>query len=557
MTEATASGRRRWAVAVLLGALASAFVAQGLAASSNVEQRSGGQPREAEPDEFTETLVRDLAANGFAVSPGYPMVYDKDACATHTYPALRSCFGNNPVSPYVIPVMKAWPDEYVGPTPVNAFGDVDPGYVATYRLDTRDAVLIYGRMPPPGKYMSVTTYAWSQHGRWKAKDYDQWANTLDHIPMQYLFSTIPPDDAGSGRIWTFSTLGDSVNNIVMKQKSGEDPFGKDRYFIITASASTDRAVRGALQAQGVPDGRIFTEQIPSRDELGPIGPLGMDRNAMDFFTFFRYAVPDDPAVATQWWDSFQGKDPPLKVMRVRAPPSLGPVERYGLLAYEERTARSEVGLADDLEKLVRAVCDGVGDAVNFHSADCAQPAPASSFMTDPLRDFGWAGPYCRALDMWCGDQTDSGLFGTEPLPVDAGQVYAVVGTLATETGNATYVGLSVNVAATFLAPAGVQDTTLKGSADAYEGVNNRDKFFVHYFTRDCAELRAHLLPKDRPEDCTDLDGLVPRRGDTDAPGDPALFGQFWPGIRDYIEPGTARGPDTRGLLTPRIVRFTR
>jgi hypothetical protein len=543
---------------VLLSGLAMAPLAQSGTATPNGRQQTSSQRSVAGPattDAFTERLVADLTVRGFQVSEGYPMLYE-DACADYTYPALQSCFGNNPVSPYVIPVVKAWPNEYVGPTPVNTFGEVRPGYIPTYRLGPRDAVLIYGQMPPPGKYMSVTTYDWTQHGRWKANDYNHWANTPNHPPMRYVFGTIPPNDPDSGRIWSFSTLGDAVNNVVMQRKSGVDPFGKDRYFIITPSASTDQAVRGVLQARGVPDGDIFTEQIPSRDDLGPIGPLGMDKNAIEFFTFFRYAIPDDPVGARQWWDGFKGDNPPLRVMRVRAPSSVGPVQRYDLLTYEERTANSEAYLKVDLQNLVNAVCARVESTMNLHSGDCNQPPPASSFMADPLGDFGWAGPYCRKVNMWCGDQTDAGLFFTGPLPLDSGQVYAVVATLATETGNAIYVGLSVNAASTYLAPTGVTDTTLKGSADGYKGVNNTDKFFVHYFTRDCKELEeAHLL--DRPEDCTEInEQMVPKEGDTDALGDPTLFGMFWPGIRDYIKPETARGPDTTKLLTPRILTFT-
>ncbi len=521
---------------------------------------AGSQASAVEPvfDPFTEALVRDLTARGFQVNPGYPILYEEDACAKYTYTALQSCFGNNPVSPYVIPLVKAWPNEYVGPTPVNTFGEVQPGYIPTYRLDRRDAVVIYGQMPPPGKYMSLVTYEWSRHGRWKAKDYNQWANTPNHPPMRYVFSTIPPDDPKSGRIWTFSTLGESVDNVAMQQKSGKDPFGKDRYFIITPSAMTDQAVRRVLQAQGVPDDDIFTEEIPSRDDLGPIGPLGMGENAIDFWTLFKYAIPDDQDAAQQWWDSFKGDNPMLKVMRVRAPSSLGPVQRYDLLTYDERTAISEAYLADDLQNLVNAVCDRVGSTMDLYSADCTEPPPASSFMADPLLDFGWAGPYCRKVNMWCGDQPDAGLFFTGPLPLDGEQVYAVVATLATETGNATYVGLSVNDASTYLSPGGVTGIALKGSADGYAGtVNNTDKFFVHYFTRDCTRLEeAHLL-WDRPQDCTEItEDMVPKKGDTNAIGDPTLFGMFWPGIRDYIAPGTARGPDTAKLLTPRILMFT-
>jgi hypothetical protein len=142
--------------------------------------------------------------------------------------------------------------------------------------------------------------------------------------MQYLFDTIPPNDPKSQRVISFSALGDVVNNVVMDRQSGY-PFGETRYFIITPSATTDDAVRRALQAQGVPDNHIFTEQIPRTDDLGPIGPLGMGKDAIDFFTAFRYAIPDPGyETAAQDWRN----DPPLTVLRVRAPASLGPVQRY-------------------------------------------------------------------------------------------------------------------------------------------------------------------------------------------------------------------------------------
>lgn len=545
---------------LLSGPVLAPLAPSGAATPNGQQQASQGSVAEpAITDEFTEALIGDLKQSGFQVSDGYPLLYEKEACAKYTYPALHSCFGNNPVSPYVIPMVKAWPNEYVGPTPVNTFGEVRPGYIPTYRLNPRDAVIIYGQMPPPGKYFSLVTYEWSQHGRWKTKDFERWENTPNRPSMRYVFSTIPPDNPKAERTWSFSTLGESIDNVFMQQKSGKDPFGKNRYFIITPSASTDQAVRRVLQAQGVPDDDIFTEEIPGRDDVGPIGPLGMGENAIDFWTLIKYALANDQDAAEQWWDSFRGNNRPLKVMRVRAPSWLGPVQRYDLLTYEQRTAISETYLTDDLQHLVNAVCDRVGSTLGRYSADCTQPPPASSFMADLLQDFGWAGPYCRKVNLWCGDQPDAGLFGTGALPLDSGEIYVVVDTLATETGNATYVGLSVNAASTYLAPTGVTDTQLKGSADGYATiVNNTDKFFVHYFTRDCKDLRnaPQLLVK--PEDCTEIDNqMVPETGDTNALGDPTLFGLFWPGVRDYIKPGTARGPDTTKVLRPRILTFTR
>ena len=541
---------------VVLGGL---LPVAGLLAASlgTADARVDGAKAEQQPAVLgEETLVGALTASGFQVNSGYPIVY-QNACRDYTYPALQSCFGNNPVSPYVIPAVQAWPNEAVGPTPVNTFGPVRPGYMPTYRLDPRDAVVIYGRMPPPGKYMSVVTYLWTQHGRWKAKDFDLWARTPNHAPMRYVFSTVPPNDPQSERVWSLSTLGDAVNDQVMRRQSG-DPFGKDRYFIITPSAGTDRAVRAVLRAQGIADSDIFTEQIPRRDDMGPIEPLGMGENAIEFCTFFKYALPDDPAEGREWWTSFAGANAPLKVLRVRPTPSLGPAERYDLLTYGERTARSEAYLAGDMQALVAGVCDRVGASSDYWSADCTQPPPSSSFFADLVQDFGWTGPYCRKVNMWCGDQPDAGLFGTRPLLLDSGEVHAVVATLATETGNATYVGLSINDASTYLAPAGLVDTDLRGSADGYSSaVNDADKFFVHFFARDCSAIEP-LLPPGRAQDCTEIGaGMVPKPGDTAAAGDPALMGMFWLGIRDYIAPGTERGPDTRKLLRPRILTFLR
>ncbi len=533
-----------------VGALASAFLAQGPAAAPDGQHQASVQAHAANRSQFTKTLVADLRRRGFQVSPGYPFLWKQGACA-YLYRALQNCFGNNPVAPYVIAVVKAWRNEYVGPTPPNVFGPQRPGYMPIYRLGQRDAVVIYGKMPPPGMYMSEQSWEWSAHGLWTTKTYNKWKYTTiprRAYPMEYEFETIPPNDPQAGRAWTFDSLGDPVNSLFMQRQSGS-PFGKTRYFIITASATTDRAVRRVLQARGARNSEIFTEKVPSRYRYGATGPLGMGKNAVDFFTLLRYVLPDNQAAAQQWF-----ANPPLTVMRVRAPSSLGPVRRYGLLTYGKRAGRSEAFLAGDLQRLVDAVCARASSTANLESAGCAQPPPASSFIsavinaTDPQ--------YCRKVKMWCGDQSDSALFVTRPLPLDAGQVYAVVDTLATETGNAMYVSLGVNDASTYLAPTGVTDTVLKGSADPYANtVNNAGKFFVHYFTRNCNALGKLL---DRQQDCTSItDQMVQRDGNTSALGDPDLKGKFWPLLRDVIAPGTEHGPAYSELLRARILAFTR
>ena len=170
----------------------------------------------------------------------------------------------------------------------------------------------------------------------------------------------------------------------------------------------------------------------------------MGKNAIDFFTAFRYAVPYDgggeDTPSRNWREN-----PPLSVLRVRAPDSTGPVQRYGSLTFVPRTANSELDLKKDQQDLVDAVCDSVGTYAGLTSADCVPSPPESSFMVDWVRDYGWTGPYCRDIGMDClGDQQEAAYFFSSPRPTDSGQVYAVVSTLATVTGNAIYVGLSAN-----------------------------------------------------------------------------------------------------------------
>ena len=540
-------------VVLLGGGLASALLAQGSGAAPGGQHSASVGARAANRAGFTKKLVGYLRKRGFQVNPGYPLLYSKDPAATcndYTYPALKSCFGANPVAPYVVAAVKSWSDEHVGPTPVNAFGPLRRGYTTTYRLGPREAIVIYGQMPPPGRYIGLQTYDWSQPGHWKAKDYYKWLHNPNRaIPMQYLFTTIPPNHRKSDRVWSLSALGDIVNNVVMQRQSGY-PFGKNRYFVITPSATTDRAVRRALQGQGVPNSYIFTEQIPSRDNYGSIGPLGMGKNAIEFWTTLRYAVPVSADAAEAWRSQL-----PLTVLRVRAPSALGLVRRYGALRYEQNTAHSEAYLAGDLQNLVKAVCARTSSTTHLQSRDCA-PTPPRPYVV-PEFYLGRRGPYCRDINMNCnGDNNDAAIFWGKPFPLDSGQVYAVLDTLATETGNATYVGLSINDASTASSPANALDTGLKGSADAYaSAVKNTGKFFVHYYTRDCAPLKDLLV---KPQDCTQLtDQIVPLRTDTSAVGHPALKGMFLVALRDYIVPGTERGADPSKLLPPRILTFTR
>ena len=329
---------------------------------------------------FVQRLIRELRSSDLEVSVGYPRVYTQADCA-YSYRVFRNCFGNNPASPYVMPVVKSWPDEYVDPAMQNGFGRTRPGYGVTYRLDPREAIILFGRMPPPAKYMGLQTWmfgnGWGrEHSPWH-QDACIFYARFAHEMTQYFFATFPPATSLShcltvhdtpSRVQSFSSIDNNINNVVMAKQSGS-PWDQMRYFVITPDKHTDAAIREALESLGVDEGEIFTEEIPETfqqafqdpDDDYPygqnpvVGPLGLGEDKVDFTTAVRYAMPDDEQAANVWLKSL-----PLTVLRVRRP-SWGPApEPYGDREADPRPTvdeRNDTTLSSGLESLITAVID--------------------------------------------------------------------------------------------------------------------------------------------------------------------------------------------------------
>jgi hypothetical protein len=515
---------------------------------------------------FVQALIGDLRGRGLEVTVGYPRVYTQADCAS-SYEVFRNCFGNNPASPYVMPVVKSWPDEYVDPAMANGFGRTRPGYSATYRLDPREAIIVFGRMPPPARYLGLQT--WMFGNKW-ARVIAPWDveaciyyALLAKEMTQYFFTTFPPHTGVThclarpeveGRLLSFSSINNNVNNVVMKKKSG-DPWDDMRYFVITPDGRTDRAVREALQALGVDDEEVFTEEIPEsfgdsdkeyRYPQNPVvGPIGLGQDAVDFTTAIRYAMPDDQQAANVWLKSL-----PLTVLRVRRPSWEPAPEPYGHREADDRPTKNESCLSDDLDALI--------DAVKLRAASHGWmlDEDGDREMIDILNRLGQFGPACHGIGMNClADGQDASYFFAQPRSLDTGRIYATVGPLATETGNATYVGLSINDASLLKGALNVDDSKLKGSAESYHSEVSRParlrKFFVHFFARDCDAI-ADLTYGE----CTTVTpDMIPLADDEDAPGDAALHGMFSMAVRAYIKPGSERGPDPASQLPPHALTF--
>ena len=154
------------------------------------------------------------------------------------------------------------------------------------------------------------------------------------------------------------------------------------------------------------------------------------------------------------------------------------------------------------------------------------------------------------------DGQDASYYFAQPRSLDTGRIYAAVGTLATETDNATYVGLSVNDASLLKGVLNVDDTKLKGSASSYHSEvlssATLEKFFVHFFARDCAAI-ADLTDGECTTVTTDM---IPLADDDEAPGDRDLHGMFSIAVRSYVKRGSERGPDPTKQLPPHRLTFS-
>ena len=91
-----------------------------------------------------------------------------------------------------------------------------------------------------------------------------------------------------------------------------------------------------------------------------------------------------------------------------------------------------------------------------------------------------------------GDSQDADYQISATYQIDHGEVVAVVGTLGTKTGNATYTSLSANWFPALVGLLNRDDPVLEESAKKFkDSLSDPDlytKFYVYYFARDCTGL---------------------------------------------------------------------
>jgi hypothetical protein len=522
--------RNKWCLALIMWfVLAPSALSQSVRSLNKVPGRI---------ESTAQRLTHKLQKQGYEVARGYFRVYRKQDC-DYSYAIMKTCYANNPAAPYIMPVLPTWPDEWLDPNLYGVFGPTEKDYSTTFRFDPREAIVILAQMPPPAKYFGLQTNVFTRQGAFKL-DSDHYIDiNRDYSTLLSMFFADDPID--TTRVQLLASLGNSINNVVIENKSSA-AFDQQRYFVITPDQTMEEVVRGAFTDVGVGDHDVFTEPIST------LLQVGLERAADDFVTLIRYAMPDDEKQRHPASETWQ-QDLPLVVLRVRDHRTDRPPVPYSPVQLDpmSKTDPPETALGDDLNSLVYAVCQRWG-------VSCVLPSPPPAFagtrvfsmvkvQTAPVRMIG---PECMPDGMNCLADTLDAAYNFGPkLPFSGQRVYAVVGALSTETGNATYVGLGINASKRQQGIDNVSGGELLGSADDYRSaVTNYDKFFVFYLARDCTKLEPWASQHCR----SILEADLPDYNPTDDNPDRLMVS-----LRDYIFPGSKRGPQAESVLAPYVI----
>lgn len=487
--------------ALVLGALCVSAAHASDAQTPSLAENANVLPAHLEGQ--VKRLEAALRARGYEVARGATKLFTIDDCK---YPiaVLGNCLGNNPAAPYVIPTVPLWSDEYVDTTMKNLLGPLPDKTWATHRLDKRESLLVFGQLPPLGRYFGFQSYVFTRTGQINTSDpiYQQVTDPFLH---KILFSPAPDPS----RVVVFASIGNSDNNVTIRRQSGA-VFNQQRAFLVSTDAALSRELTDVLVRTGVSAREdVFVEPVSSQ-----VVRLGLGKAADDLVTLIRYAQPQNEQAGNRW-----RQHPPLVVLRVRDK-NANATEPWPRPVYDPKTARPELAQSGNLAALVTAIKERWG-----------QPAAAATSFESLQISLDLIGQHCLLRPMNClGDTQDADYQVSPTLTIDDHRVIAVAGTLGTATGNATYVGLSVNWLSVLEGVSNLSNVDLRGSAASFAGtVANAGKFYVQYFARDCTGI-AHCQ--------VITEKMVPR-------------GQVIKVVqRNYVVPGSARGADPHKVLNP-------
>ena len=406
---------------------------------------------------------------------------------------LETCYGNNPVSPYLLFNLPPHPDH---PTalPPSALRDLEgfEGMSPAAFLADNEAFLIRGRLPPAARYVGFTPYLFTREG------------------------------AEEEIVTTFASLTDTLNHVNLSTGT-ESPFDAEVAIIVTSDADTLDAARAMLEEEGTP-ADIINEVILPRDALH----LGFDDADDTVMLLGRIALFEDASAGEAYLSNV-----PLDVSR------LTPADGHtgDALAVADRLPRgdgvTEDPLEDALDALEEAIASSLSDR-EYEPVVITSSAFVAAVISPEL---------CMDQVSEClGDNADT-TYAAGPIDVARGDgaltlgpdaSFIVFGVNHEASGKAEYSNMSVYAAEKQMGVISLNSPDMPGTADRYLPDHPlRDQLFATEIRRDCTGRQGCMvLPETFPGVGLEED----------------LFFIF----RAYINPGLSVSPAHSELLTERV-----
>ncbi|MDD1718470.1 MAG: PEGA domain-containing protein [Methanoregulaceae archaeon] len=440
-----------------------------------------------------EVFQDALKRSGFTVQEGKLERFD--LIEMYNRGIIKSCYGNNPVNPYMVYKIPSFPGLSRGgritDSPVNPG---NKGLWIDYFMNPDEAIVFVGQTPPEVNYFSYRSYIAS---RWSAAN-----NSSQRI---------------------YASLGDTINNFRIKtlglpgQPSGS-PYGALTIIITTADRTTGEKVRAAAVAAGYPETIVNYDIIPS-------GIIRMGTNSTDDTISFAFRVA---SFRNRTKGEIYLNSTPGYVFRLT--PDVPHVPNpYGVQPVIVRGSgdMSELDLMGDLSALREAIIASHG-----------------SGMTVTEKKTGvWLFEGFDALqqDMDAfGENRDSIYLKNGDFALADNEFVIVYGVNHVRSGKAVYASASPYGARVLNGVATVTDEQFADSTLPYlQGNPNAPLLYAWKFARHC----------DNESRCTEIPSCC---GGYGIPGNESVFFIF----RAYVDPATGVQPSWDEILYDQVIRFS-
>jgi hypothetical protein len=434
----------------------------------------------------------ELEHDGFMVQDGNLSFFD--VIGFYNKGFIKSCFGNNPATPYVA----FWLPPAPGQTGRSILKS-PKGLAVDWHLGPDEAVVYIGRTPPNCSYFSYRSY---------------------------VFDKFYPSEGEYKRV--FGDLGDALNLKTIKTEGTPDgsegnPFNQTTFIVSTADRGIAKRIIDAAESAGYPSSIINIDVIPSS-----ILNMGLDNSSDTFAFIIRLNFFQDPLAGNAFVNH-----PPGIVLRLTpkqpVKPDFYPVPQ---LRVRGTGNASELDLMPALNELRAAILAKYGN-------QSATETGAHVWLYTPAQGYDGIQRGTNVL----GPNRDAFYLNTTTFTLgnDPDEFLIVYGVNHAATGKAIYSNFALYGADILNGVGCVNSQNLSGTAEEYLPGNPAAKYlYVWKVARNCSG----------DPHCLEIPWGVKAYGIE-------LHQPAFVGFRGYLEQNRTVGSSYDEILYDRVIKFSR